>query len=67
MRGKHLSTNGTGKTGYPHGEKINFDPLHHNIHKKKQFDMYHGPKSKSYTGKAFRGTQETSFITYKQL
>jgi len=24
--GKHLSTNGTGKTGYPHGEKINFEP-----------------------------------------
>lgn len=22
---KHLSTNGTGKTGYPHGEKINFE------------------------------------------
>lgn len=42
------------------------NPLHHNINKK-QFAMYHRPKSKNYNGKAFRETQETSFITYKQL
>lgn len=26
MGGKHFSTKGTGKTGFLHGEKINFEP-----------------------------------------